>query len=85
MILLPLPMKRAMMVLNILSDQSPLSSQQVGSQLLMGGKEIEQQPDMVAKSYVVTGISHTLDGSDDGIVGNVDVQDQISAQWDNPQ
>ena len=63
----------------------PASRQSIIDWVASAWKKIEQQPDMVAKSFVVTGIAHALNGSEDGSVRNADVQDEISTQLDNPQ
>ncbi len=63
----------------------PASKQSIIDWVASAWKKIEQQPDMVAKSFVVTGIAQDLDGSENGSIRNADVQDEISAKLDNPQ
>ena len=43
-------------------------------------KKIEQHPEMVAKSFVVTGIAQELDGSEDNFIHNTEVQEDINAE-----
>ncbi len=44
--------------------------------------KITDQPAIVAKSFVVTGIAQHLDGSEDGSVRNADVQEEICTKID---
>ena len=48
-------------------------------------KKIEQHPDMVTKSFVITGIAQDLEGSEDDILRYAEVQEEISTILDSPQ
>lgn len=63
----------------------PASRQSIIDWVASAWKKIEEHPDMVAKSFVVTGIAPNLDGSEDDIVRNADIQEEISTKLDHPQ
>ena len=60
----------------------PASRQSIIDWVASAWQKIEQQPDMVMKSFVVTGIAQELDGSEDGSVRNAGVQNEITAKLD---
>ena len=63
----------------------PASRQSIIDWVASTWSKIKQHPDMVAKSFLVTGIASDLDRSEDDIIMNAEVQEEISAKWDNPQ
>ena len=63
----------------------PANRQSIIDWVASAREKIEQHPDMVAKSSVVTGISQDLEGSKDDILRNAEVQEEISTILDSPQ
>ena len=61
----------------------PASRQSIINWVTSAWKKIEQQPEMVAKSFVVTGIAQELDGSEDNFIQNTDVKEEINAKLDS--
>lgn len=63
----------------------PASRQAIIDWVASAWEKIAQNPDMVAKSFVVTGIAQNLDGSENDIVRNAEVQEEIGATLESPQ
>ena len=63
----------------------PASRQSIIDWVASTWSKIKQHPDMVAKSFLVTRIASDLDRSEDDIIMNAEVQEEISAKWENPQ
>ena len=58
----------------------PASRQSIIDWVASAWQKIGQQPDMVVKSFIVTGIAQELNGSKDGSVRNAEVQNEIIAK-----
>ena len=63
----------------------PASRQSIINWVASAWEKITQHPDMVAKSFVVTGIAQDLDGSENDVVRNAEVQEEINAALENPR
>ena len=55
----------------------PASKQSIIDWVASAWQKIGQQPDMVVKFFVITGIAQELNGSEDGSVRNAEVQNEI--------
>ena len=60
----------------------PASRQSIIDWVASAWQKIGQQPDIVVKSFVVTGIAQELNGSEDGSVRNAEVQNEIIGKLD---
>ena len=58
----------------------PASRQSIIDWVASAWQKIGQQPDMVVKSFVVTGIAQDLNGSKNGSVSNAEVQNETSGK-----
>ena len=61
----------------------PASRQSIVDWVASAWKKIEQHPEMVAKSFVVTGIAQELDGSEDNFIRNTEVEEEINTKLDS--